>query len=219
LKEKHAKSPWKNVLYTMFATEEFQTALFQLYSDLEAKQMFTPFLKIFFRNLELCNPNAVSTVFITAYPYYHKGQADGLAFSSQTEGAVSAEGNTFHDTLSEISVEGPKPDYNLEYLVEQGVLLWNISLTAPIGKQTDHYPMWEPVSRMFFDMLSKYMKNIIFVFVGEPADKMGTAIHKGNGHLKIFLPEIPAEGNWNHIDSFNTINAMLAKQKKHPIIW
>jgi uracil-DNA glycosylase len=186
----------------MFQTEEFDMALSQLMSDVQAGQPFTPLIKNIFKSYDLCPLEDVKVVFVSSNPHPDKGVANGLAFNNYS--------NDFYYSLQ--NEEG----YNLEYLPKnEGVMLLTAALTCPIGKPTDHIPMWAPLTDKLIKAISYRTVNTIFVFIGK--DVEGLAKNVGKHHLKFFTPKV-GDG-WDSGNVFANINKALIKMDKSPINW
>jgi len=187
-------------------------AINQLLSDFVAGQPFTPTFKDLFKSMDLCDLKDVKVVFVNAYPSDEKGVANGLAFGGNVNPFV----NSLNDIASDEFIDGPAP--SLEFVPkDNGVLLLNMALTCPIGKQTDHLPMWTPVFEKLIADIAYKTLNTIFVFIGNETEYLGKAVRKGQ--YKFFLPEVPVDGDWNNIEVFSKINTLLKKLDKEPVNW
>jgi len=186
-------------------------AMNQLISDIQAGQPFTPTFKDLFKSFDLCQLKDVKVIFVNSHPYSEKGIANGLAFG----GALSP-------FTKEIDDFYPLPNFDddklsLEYLPKNGVMLLNRALTCPIGKDTDHIPMWTPIFDELFKDIAYKTSKTIFVFIGNDVEYLSKHVRKGQ--YKLFIPEIPSEGQWDSIDILNRINEILKKIEKEPIDW
>lgn len=188
----------------MLQTEEFEIALDQLMSDVQAGQSFTPVIKNIFKSYDLCKLEDVKVVFVSNNPHPDKGVADGLAYSGYS--------NDFYWSLQ--TDEGI--NHSLEYLPKkEGVLLLTAALTCPVGKPTDHIPMWAPLTEKLIKAISYRTVNTIFVFVGKDVEHLGK--HVGKNHLKFFTPDV--KKSWDSGGVFGNINKALIKMDKTPINW
>lgn len=200
------------MLPKVFETEPFHMAIGQLISDYNAGQPFTPSLKELFRSFDMCPINKVKVVIINNHPYTEKGVANGLAFAGKINPFVVELNNVTEDKF----IDGPSP--KLEYLPRNGVMMLNMALTCPIGKPKDHIPMWTPVFNTIIKGISSLTKETIFVFVGKDVEHVAKCV--GNGHSKLFVPSVGKEGeDWNSINLFGRINAILEKNLKTGIDW
>lgn len=211
LTSKYANSPWGDILTPIFKTEEFELAINQLLSDFVAGQPFTPTFKDLFKSLDLCTLKDVKVVIVNTYPSDEKGVANGLAFGGNINPFV----NTLNEITKEKFIDGPTP--SLEYLPQNGVLLLNMALTCPIGKQTDHLPMWRPVFEKLIADIAYKTLGTVFVFVGQETEYLGKCTRKGQ--YKFFLPAVPSVGTWEDGGVFEKINTLLKKIEKEPINW
>jgi len=186
----------------MFQTEEFDLALNQLMSDVQAGQPFTPLIKNIFKSYDLCALEDVKVVIVGNHPHPDKGVADGLAFSGYDNPFVKALTSSHND---------------LKDLPAEGVLLLTAGLTCPIGKATDHMPMWAPLTEKLIKAISYRTVKTIFVFVGKETEHLGKQV--GRQHLKFFLPDVIEGEEWDHDDAFDKINKALNKMEKTPVNW
>ena len=207
LTAKYDKTSWKDIISAMFKTEEFELALNQLMSDVQAGQPFTPLIKNIFKSYDLCALEDVKVVFVTSHPNPDKGVSDGLAFSGYD--------NPFYLTLNN-KADGKVDGYSLSYLPQnEGVMLLTAALTCPEGKPTDHLPIWTPLTEKLIKAISYRTVKTIFVFVGEEVEYLAENV--GKHHLKFFLPTVGE--NWDPGDAFENINKALIKLEKKPVNW
>ena len=207
LTEKYNKTSWKEIISAMFQTEEFDIALNQLMSDVQAGQPFTPLIKNIFKSYDLCALEDVKVVFISNNPHPDKGIATGLGFAGYS--------NEFYLTLNN-KADGEADRYNLDYLPQkEGVMLLTAALTCPVGKPTDHIPMWAPLTEKLIKAISYRTVKTIFVFVGKDVEHLAKNV--GKHHFKFFMPEVGK--NWDPGDTFGNINKALIKLNKKPINW
>jgi uracil DNA glycosylase len=205
--EKYDKTSWKDILSAMFHLEDFEMAIGQLISDHKAGQPFTPHIKDIFKSYDLCALADVKVVFVSSNPHPDKGIATGLSFSGYS--------NDFYLTLNN-KADGEADRFNLDYLPQkEGVMLLTAALTCPIGKPTDHIPVWAPLTEKLIKAISYRTVKTIFVFVGEENEHLAKQV--GKNHLKFFVPTVTE--NWDPGGTFGNINKALIKMDKTPINW
>lgn len=201
---KYHKTSWKNILPAVFESDNFDTAIHQLVSDVQAGQPFTPLIKDLFKSFDKCDLKDVKVVFVNEHPYAEKGVANGLAFSGQN--------NPFLKSLDKDN------ESDMTYLPENGVLLLNVAMTCPIGKPKDHVPMWESVTGTIINHIAAETINTVFVFVGEETQHLSAEV--GVYHPKLFIPSFPKDDKeWDSIDIFERINRILKNANKTAIDW
>ena len=191
----------------MFKLEDFEMAIGQLISDHKAGQPFTPHIKDMFKSYDLCSLQDVNVVFVSSTPHPDKGVATGLSFSGYA--------NDFYLTLNS-TADGDGNGFDLSYLPEkEGVMLLTAAATCPIGKPTDHIPMWAPITEKLIKAISYRTVKTIFVFVGEENEHLAKQV--GKNHLKFFLPTV--KDGWDPGNTFGNINNALINMGKVPINW
>ena len=203
---KYQKTSWKNILPSVFESDQFDTAVHQLVSDVQAGQPFTPQFKDMFKSFDICPLEEVKVVFVNAHPNPDKLENDGLAFSLGN--------NKFKNSLT----QGEEAYGNLEHLPKQGVMLLNMALTCPVDKPKDHVPMWNSISSTIINYIAAETKQTIFVFVGENVEQLSKEV--GVYHPKLFIPSFKDDDqNWESIDIFDRVNGILKKLEKTTIDW
>jgi hypothetical protein len=65
------------------------------------------------------------------------------------------------------------------------------------------------------ESLQSITSGIIWVFIGESTEELGTLV--GPDNYKFFIPKL--ENSWDHMDVFNKINIILEKEDSSPIKW
>lgn len=204
---KYHKTSWKDILPEIFESDQFDLCINQLISDHIAGQPFTPTVKNMFKSFDLCPLDKVKVVFVANNPNPDKGVANGIPFSEYS--------NDFYLSLNN-KTEGFENNYSLEYLPRaQGVMLLTAALTCPIGKPTDHVPMWSPITEKLIKAISYRTVKTIFVFVGKEVEHLASNV--GKHHLKFFLPSV--DEGWDPGDVFENINKALNKLEKTAIQW
>jgi uracil DNA glycosylase len=93
LVSKYSKTSWGNILPAIFQTEEFDMALNQLVSDVQAGQPFTPHLNNLFKSMDLCKFEDVKVVFVNTYPTAGTDKPTGLAFAGGEPNSFTREIN------------------------------------------------------------------------------------------------------------------------------
>lgn len=116
---------------------------------------------------------------------------------------------------------------NLQSWVAQGCLMMNTSFTVKQGEPNSHKFYWKTITDKLLKYISDNTKNIIFVLWGGDAyDKIklidvmkhDTIIssHPSGRSCTTPLKSYPAFDNFDH---FGTINDILKKSNKSPIVW
>ena len=217
---KYEQTSWGDMLKDILKSEEFELAIEQLVSDVQAGQPFTPVINNLFKSFDLCKLQDVKVVFIDAHPYPEKGVSKGLAFAGKVNPFV----RELNDVTNVKFIDGPAP--SLEYLPKIGVLLLNLAMTSPILKDgldkplaDDHIPMWNPVTSEIIKQIAYRTVNTVFIFVGEKTEHLTHQI-KQSSHRKIFIPSFNNNNDgWDSNNVFKKINKILEKREQPTIDW
>jgi uracil DNA glycosylase len=109
---------------------------------------------------------------------------------------------------------------DLSYLAEQGVLMYNISLTTEIGKKAAHLDLWNG--------FSKYLFEEVISLTGVPVIFLGTDAAKFKRYLAPFqwglVCEHPAastytERDWDTNGVFKDVDKILKDMNGFKINW
>lgn len=108
-----------------------------------------------------CDFNKLKVVFIGSKPF--DDYSEGLAFDSTDEKThLHPIAELFRYTIENEFYDGfnLNHDYTLEYLVKQGVLLLNESLTSCTTK--DYSELWEPLIKEVLKVIQEHHTGIVF---------------------------------------------------------
>lgn len=171
----------------------------------------------------------IKVIIIGQDPYFN-GNADGLAFSCKKDLSPSLRqilSAMFKDLLN----LNPDPNlgfrytiiedhWNLEYLAEQGIFLFNPSLTVEKDKPGSHENIWKEFSKKVLTALFQENRNVITMAWGKKARESLRGLIVP-GHL--FVAEHPAaaarENRIWKCDHFSKTNASLKERGKEEIKW
>ena len=111
---------------------------------------------------------------------------------------------------------------NLEYLLEQGVLLLNTDLTCKLRKTASHAKLWEPFQKFFLEEVMRKKTGIVYVMAGGASHRMDKYINPLGNHL--FKIEHPAAAaykgiDWNCKDIFKITDKIVADNGSNKIYW
>jgi len=132
---------WKSALSDHMASDTFQSLLVKIRSDANTGATIYPPPQDVFAAFNLCPLQKVKVVIVGQDPYHGPGQAQGLAFSiRQGIKAPPSLRNIFKEAMSDVGIDDPKNNGNLEGWAKQGVLLLNTVLTVmPFLNQINLY--------------------------------------------------------------------------------
>jgi len=147
------------------------------------------------------HPDKLRIVILGQDPY-HDGNATGYAFAVKKHMTPSLRKiwQTIQATCPLTGEVNANP--NLQYLVDQGVMLLNTVLTVEAGKPHSHKHLgWETAIANFLKTLSFKRKGIIFMLWGKYAQTLGRVIEpEGNYILTASHPASASYNNtqWKH---------------------
>ncbi len=136
----------------------------------------TPSPKEIFNFARVTPYDQIKIVILGQDPYPCKGDAHGLAFSSNAKTVPASLRNIYKCLVQQKLISEIPKTSDLTYWAKQGVLLLNTSLTTLIGKTKSHMNIWKG----FIDELIKHMSNdmtcgkgeaLIFMLWGNIAQK------------------------------------------------
>uniref|UniRef100_A0A6C0J5L2 Uracil-DNA glycosylase-like domain-containing protein n=1 Tax=viral metagenome TaxID=1070528 RepID=A0A6C0J5L2_9ZZZZ len=157
-------------------------------------------------------------------PYNGPKQDHGLAFSVTRKFKTPPSlKNIYKALLNDESVTFTEPTHGcLTEWAEQGVILFNLSLTVEKSKPLSHIKHWESFTNRLIELISHNNSKIVFMLWGAKA-KAKKKLIKLNGHLvleychpspKVIDNKFPTE-----CDHFSKANKFLRKAGKQPIDW
>lgn len=168
------------------------------------------------------DPQNIKCVILGQDPYHNPGQAHGLSFSVLNNLPPPSLKNIF----KELEMEGFKlsevQNGNLTPWALQGVFLLNSFLTVEENKPKSHQGIgWDLLTDETIKLISKELKNVVFLLWGSDAIKKSIHIDKEN-HLVLTSPHpspLSAYRGFLGNNHFNACNDYLVKHQKNPIIW
>jgi len=172
----------------------------------------------------------IKVVILGQDPYHLPNVADGIAFSTQKEKYIPASlKNIFRELSSDLNCVPPSKG-NLLPWVKEGVFLLNTALSVRNGQALSHMKLWEEFVYSLLQYLNQHNKQIIWVFWGQRALKIGEQVGiKANDNFILFSTHpspYSAESKTKNqtgyfIGSrvFSEINLLLLELKKEPINW
>lgn len=216
LKDSLDETGWEEILHPWLDSSNYLTVIKKLVNEVENGVRFAPAIKNWFNPFTSCSFDDLKVVFIKNESYNDVEDANGLAFScnsSTKQPALRYLKQGIYETCTELIDSD-----DLDHLPNQGVLLYNASLTAQIGKLDSHSSLWNKFTINLLNGINNNTKDVIVVLFGKKT-------HKWHSHLtnqKVIQVDDPLTGlytKWEHDDLFNKINRMLINLNKSPIIW
>lgn len=209
---------WDKVLSNFMNTEEFQNFYSELMKSYKFMNIY-PEKENIFRSLKLTDYNDVKIVILGQDPYHQKGQANGLAFSvnSNTKLPPSLI-NIFNEIRRDTGIDNISGD--LTNWARQGVLLLNNVLTVKEScPNSFSKTIWSSFTDKIIHEVSK-KGDIIFLLWGNNSQSKIPIIEKGNYILKTTHPSpLSAYRGFNGCGHFSEVNKILSSLGKKEIDW
>lgn len=217
-------SGWANLLRSFMLSGDFTLILQQLYELTVDKKRFTPTIKEMFRAFIECPYKDLHTVFVNREPFMAINTANGIAFDSSVSGREHPYTGLIFDAIQRTVYPGEvyNRDLNLSRWANQGILLYNATLTVQIDKPYTHNKIWEPFTAFLLDTLSIHNAGLHFVFVGADVKHLGNMINS-RAHYKYAIPHpstaAQSKGIWDSQNIFPILLKQVKRNFKQDIIW
>lgn len=213
--------PWRPVLSPVMNSKVFQRLGKKLDKRMKAGAKVYPKAEHVFRCLDFFPPKETRVVILGQDPYHGEGQANGLAFSVNSDQALPPSlKNILIELEDDVSVE--KEDGDLSGWAKQGVLLLNTTLTVEKSAPGSHAGWgWEDVTDSIILHLSALPSPIVFVLWGKHAAKKKKYIDETSNKIIESTHPSPLSAHKGFLGSrpFSKINVLLEQIGKQPIDW
>jgi len=216
---------WKNALSDHMASDSFQSLLDKIRSDANTGTTIYPPPQDVFSALNFCSLEKVKVVIVGQDPYHGPGQAQGLAFSIRQGKPPPSLRNIFKEAMSDVGIDDPKNNGNLEGWTKQGVLLLNTVLTVRRGEANSHAKWgWEEFTDEVIKKVNEQTNSVVFLLWGSPAHKKAKKVDESKhtvirtshpsplGATKTASPFLSSK-------CFSRANEALIAAGKEPIDW
>jgi uracil DNA glycosylase len=109
---------------------------------------------------------------------------------------------------------------DLSYLANQGVLLFNTSLTCEMNKPGSHNKLWEPFMKYLFEEVI-ITTGMPVVFLGKEATKVERYLSPFTWVIKVSHPASASYNNtnWDSEGMFTNVNKILKDNNNEFINW
>ena len=210
---------WEELLSSELQEPYFQELVQKVASRYEEGEVYPPYPEVY-RALSLVSPDDVKCIIIGQDPYFHLGQADGLAFSVK-------DGVRFPPSLRNI-VEELQTEFGYEIpysgdltpLAKRGVLLWNTFLTVEEGKPLSHKDFgWSTFTEHLLSKLNERNPSVVYLLWGNFAkDVFSKTRHEGIDFIECAHPSpLSANRGFFGSDCFKKVNEKLKAKGKEEI--
>ena len=213
---------WKEVA-TEYGLKDILKPIRKKLSEVSTqKKIIHPSSKDIFRAFELTSFKNVKIIILGQDPYHGPNQANGLAFSVNSEVRFPPSLlNIFKEYSKDLNLPIPI-DGNLSAWAERGVLLLNSILTVESGSPGSHKDFgWEQFTNQIIKALSDKKSNLVFILWGAYAQSKKILIDSSK-HLIIASPHpspLSAHRGFFGSKPFSKTNDYLRKNKNEEIDW
>ena len=186
------------------------------------KKKIYPSSKDIFKAFELTSFKNVKIIILGQDPYHGPNQANGLAFSVNSDVRFPPSLlNIFKEYSSDLNLPIPTSG-NLSAWGERGVLLLNSILTVESGSPGSHKDFgWEEFTNQIIKALSDKKTNLVFILWGAYAQSKKIFVDSSK-HLIIATPHpspLSAHRGFFGSKPFSKTNDYLRKNKNEEIDW
>ncbi|MGL5640085.1 MAG: uracil-DNA glycosylase [Mycoplasmoidaceae bacterium] len=153
-------------------------------------------------------------------PYHGIGQANGLAFSvNSDQNTPSSLKNIFKELENDLNIKRTCPD--LSDWAKQGILFLNTCLTVEESKPLSHIKLgWETLINDIISYINLNFPSTIFVLMGNNAKNKAHYILNKENIVKTVHPSgLSANRGFFGSKLFSQINNLLEKNKMKKINW
>ena len=186
------------------------------------KKKIHPSSKDIFKAFELTSFKNVKIIILGQDPYHGSNQANGLAFSVNSEVRFPPSLlNIFKEYSTDLNLPIPI-DGDLSAWAKRGVLLLNSILTVESGSPGSHKNFgWEEFTNQIIKALSDKKSNLVFILWGAYAQSKKVFIDSSK-HLIIATPHpspLSAHRGFFGSKPFSKTNDYLRKNKNEEMDW
>ena len=213
---------WREVTSQYGLKDNLDSIKKKLADESLLKKQIYPKSKDIFKAFELTSFEDVKVIIVGQDPYHGPNQANGLAFSvnSDTNFPPSLL-NIYKEYSSDLSLSLPN-DGDLSSWAKQGVLLLNSILTVESGHPGSHKNLgWEKFTNAIIRALSDKKKYLVFILWGAYAQSKKVFIDSSNHHIISSPHPSPLSAHRGFFGSkpFSRCNEYLRANKIDEINW
>ena len=213
---------WKEHLQVEFEKPYFQQLTQAVRQEYLSGTCYPPG-RLIFNAFNLCPFDKVKVVIIGQDPYHEPGQAHGLSFSVQ-DGVMFPPSlqNIFKEIEGDLGTPVPQSG-NLTRWAEQGVLLWNATLTVRAHQANSHAMLgWREFTDAAIMALARQREHLVYMLWGGYARGTADMIDRQRNLVLESVHPSPLSANrggWFGQHQFSRCNQYLQQNGIAPIIW
>lgn len=224
----HFDPSWEHVVRPFIESEKCDEIYAYLKQRGRERRKIAPLSSLTYRCFKETPLHKMKAVLLGMSPYHTmRGTtivADGLLMGCSVTGKLQPSLEKFYEGLEKEMFGGLNLHYHktpdVSYLAEQGVLMFNASLTTEINKPGSHLKVWQPFIEHVFEF-GIGSSRVPVVFLGKEAAKFKRWLSPLQWN---FIISHPASAAYNHSDwdtegAFTKVNRLLVEDGKHAIQW
>ena len=213
---------WREVTSQYGLKDNLDSIKKKLADESLLKKQIYPKSKDIFKAFELTSFEDVKVIIVGQDPYHGPNQANGLAFSVNSDTSFPPSLlNIYKEYSSDLSLSLPN-DGDLSSWAKQGVLLLNSILTVESGHPGSHKNLgWEKFTNAIIRALSDKKKYLVFILWGAYAQSKKVFIDSSNHHIISSPHPSPLSAHRGFFGSkpFSRCNEYLRANKIDEINW
>lgn len=227
--KKRVGDKWWKYLQPFFASKEAFDIYQELKKQVKGGNVITPKADDVWKFLKNIDPEGVKVIFIAldSYPsMYNKNlfHATGIPLdcSYAPDGKLQPSLIEFWNGISAEYEQEITKTNDLQFLLDQGVLLANRGLTCRMYQTGSHLELWDPFWKHFFELYVSQRPDIPVVFLGKEAEKLKKYV---TFNRTFFLSHPSASARtgqtWKTENVFHKINEIVQSLngKDYKIYW
>lgn len=226
--KEHFHESWHDVIRPFVESEQCDEIYAYLKAESRRGKKIAPLSSVTYRCFKVTPLDSMKIVLLGMCPYHTQLNgvpvADGLLMGCSVSDRLQPSLDQFYNALEKDLYKGLNLKYNklrdVEYLAEQGVLMFNAALTTEINKAGSHLKIWESFIKYVFENAIAPSR-VPVVFLGKEASKFKRYMAPLTWSFELSHPASASYKNtdWDSESAFTKVNRILEDEKKSPIYW
>lgn len=212
---------WDELLEDEWVKPYYQQLRKLLIEEYQTQEVFPPANQIF-RALELVSYGDCKVVILGQDPYHGERQANGLAFSVNTDVPIPPSlMNIYKELEADIGIQQPLHG-DLTQWAQRGVLLLNSSLTVKAHQANSHSHLgWQNLTNRIISLLGARKEPLVFILWGKYAQGHAKFIANPNHLVLMSAHPSPLSAYRGFFGSkpFSKANRYLEKHHMGKVDW
>jgi uracil-DNA glycosylase len=224
----HFHETWHEAIRPFIESEECDEIYKFLKSESQKGKTIAPLAMNTYRCFQETRLDELRVIIMGMCPYHtlYEGSpvADGLLMGCSTSGKLQPTLSQFYDGIEDELYNGLNLNMikhpGMEYLANQGVLMFNAALTVEIGKAGAHQKVWEPFVKYLYENIFNKM-DIPTIFLGKEAAKYEIYVKNPSMCFPVSHPASASyKGTkWNTEGVFKSVGDIVWEREQDSILW